>query len=188
MEASLVIISWSDMIVNLLLWSAQRSFWAAQISVCQCVARLWKETSTACLQLCLIWTLVVLCYSARPCYDIVPCCCASEMNIVSNIWSLFSCACLTFNMCCTFWAEREGLFDPMIDLDYAQPMWPSVARLLDDSFKVLQFCTSRPIHLNWIVELLAKPSLRTYLIADSVEVCCSPRPTCLMNVWGCFRA
>ena len=84
--------------------------------------------------------------------------------------------------------KREGRFDPMIDLDYAQPMWPSVARLLDDSSKVLQFCTSRPIHLNWIVELLAKPSLRTYLIADSVEVCCSPRPTCLTNVWGCFRA
>ena len=58
--------------------------------------------------------------------------------------------------------KREGLFDPMIDLDYAQPMWPSVARLLDDSSKVLQFCTSKPIHLNWIVELLAKPSLKTY--------------------------
>ena len=102
-------LSWSDMIVNLLLWSAQRSFWAAQISVCQCVARLWKETSTACLQLCLKWTLVVLCYSARPCYDIVTCCCADEMKIVSIIWSLFSCAYLTFITRCTLcqiWAPK----------------------------------------------------------------------------------
>ena len=83
--------------------------WAAQISVCQCVARLWKETSTACLQLCLKWTLVVLCYSARPCYDIVTCCCADEMNIVSIIWSLFSCAYLTFITRCTLcqiWALK----------------------------------------------------------------------------------
>ena len=57
----------------------------------------------ACLQLCLKWTLGVLCYSARPCYDIVTCCCADEMNIVSIIWSLFSCAYLTFIMRCTLY-------------------------------------------------------------------------------------
>ena len=112
METLLVMQSWTEMIVYLLLWCAQRSFWAAQISVCQCVARLWKETSTACLQLCLKWTLVVLCYSARPCYDIVTCCCAGEMNIVSNIWSLFSCACLTFNMCYAFWADEFTCVSP----------------------------------------------------------------------------
>ena len=77
--------------------------WAAQISVCQCVAKLWKETSTACLQLCLKWTLVVLCYSARTWNDIVTCCHAGEMNIVSVIWSLFSCAYLTSIMRCTLY-------------------------------------------------------------------------------------
>ena len=55
------------------------------------------------------WRLVVLCYSARPCYDIVTCCCADEMNIVSIIWSLFSCAYLTFITRCTLcqiWAPK----------------------------------------------------------------------------------
>ena len=158
------------------------------------------------------WTLVVLCYSARPCYDILTCCApvkwtlsqiyeASSVALVSPLIcallfeqiSLHACPQNTVPLkawilpCTMRDKKREGHLDPMIDLDYAQPMWPSVARLLDDSSKVLQFCTSRPIHLNWIVELLAKPGLKTYLIADSVEVCCSPKPTCLMNVWGCFQ-
>ena len=48
--------------------------------------------------------------------------------------------------------DDDGLFVPMIELNYAQPMWPSVAHLLDDSSKVLQFCTSSRV--TWTLSFI----------------------------------
>ena len=55
--------------------------------------------------------------------------------------------------------DDNSLFEPMIDLNYAQPMWPSVAYLLDESSKVFQFCTSSRV--TWTLSVLLNLSFLT---------------------------
>ena len=182
--------------------------WAAQISAYQWVARLWKETSTACLQLCLKWTLAVLCYSARTCNDIVTCCHAGEMNKFSVIWSLFSCAYLTFIMRCTLY-QIWALNNLNVNICHVRKMTTACLTLwliwimLNLCGQVLLTTLLRssnsvpavklhglflfywvylvwplytfepiegPIHLNWIVELSARPSPWAYLSTERIEV------------------